>query len=237
MARGNSRAASELSGFRTYKTGGRRQFDDDSDDGYDADKDARSMGYGSWRDYENQMGVDEERWHYGSDALKGYLKGSDVLKEDLAKLTPEEAKTYKQYRKVAVDAFNTAEEKAKAEWQAANPGKEYEGRPRIAFVSVALKAAADAVQKAYGETDYDGRSKAAKSTTLDEKFSNLALGRLTYEKDAFLRLKGHYEHESSKNLTNRKGKTLKYLHIDNPWFGSYSKYGHEKNNPSRRDDD
>lgn len=219
MARGNTRASSELKGFATYKTGGYRGFDPDSDDEMDADREARAMGYSNWKSYErDQPDFDSEvKWHMGSDSLKGYLKGGDQLKDDLAKLTPEETKTYKQYRKVAVDAFNEAEEKAKTEWQAANPGKEYEGRTRISFVSAGLRAAAVAVAEKFGEKDYESREKAPKSETLGTKYSSLALARLTFEKDAFLRVKGHYEHPTSKSIPTGGGKTLKYLHIDNPW--------------------
>ena len=211
MARGYGKASSELRGFRS--TGGRRRFDSDSDDEYDADKDAKAMGYSSYRDLEDQEGVDD-RVSAGEHFQK-YLAFGDKIKATIDGLSPESTKIYKEYRKQAVAAYNEAEDKAQTEWQTANPGKDYAGRARIGFVSAGLRAAEGVIAKLPvkpGETApeaYEDR-RYVRAPSLDkDNIRSLVLARMAYEKDAFLRLKGHYKDTSISG---------NYLHINAPWI-------------------
>lgn len=214
MARGYGKASSELRGFKS--TGGRRRFDDDSDDAYDADKDAKAMGYSSYRDLEDQEGVDERV--SAGEHFQRYLAFGDKIKATIDGLSPESTKLYKEYRKQATAAYNEAEEKAKTEWQAANPGKDYAGRARIGFVTKGLKAAESIIEKLPikpGETPPEvltAEKSYVYASNLDkDNIRSLVLARMAYEKDAFLRLKGHYKDTSISG---------NYLHIKNPWINN-----------------
>ena len=219
MARGNSRASSEIRYFKTYTTGG-SAYDPNDDDAYDMDRDARAEGYRSWLDKERAEGVPERRTVTAREQMEKYQAAGDKIKSIIANLTPEQTRDYKELRKIAVKAFEEGEEAKKAAWKAENPGKEdYAGKPRRFMVRAGLEAADKAL---FGEgspavkptekvmydkpqrTIYDwpkaGEDKAA--------LRALVMTRLAHEKDAFLRVKGHFSTPDAQP----------YGHVQTPWI-------------------
>jgi hypothetical protein len=109
-------------------------------------------------------------------AMVKHIKTGEATEASIKALSPEEAPTYKAARKAAVAAFDAAEDKAKTDWQAANPGKEYAGKPRQGFVNDGLKAVTELLI----------------ANKVEPKIADLVVKKIGYDKDKFLRLKGHY---------------------------------------------
>ena len=112
-----------------------------------------------------------------------HIKTGERTEAAIKALTPEETLIYKAVRKVAVAVFDDAEEKSKAAWQAANPGKEYAGKPRQSFVTDGLKAVTNMLQ---------GARATPSGEVVNAKISDLIVKKIGYDKDKFLRIKGHY---------------------------------------------
>jgi hypothetical protein len=126
---------------------------------------------------------------------KTYVAGSkgDVFK-----------KSYDEAKKIARKVFEEAEAKAKEEWQAANPGKDYAGEPRQRFVNEGLKAASRALMAAYPDPmlkyspttslpddTADKPKDEVETLKLKNEGAGLALAKLTDDKRKFLILKKH----------------------------------------------
>lgn len=222
MARGYSKAGSEINYFKTYTTGG-SAYDPNDDDAYDMDRDARAEGYRSWLDKERAEGVEPRRTVTASEQMKQYQENGEKVKEAIAKLTPEQTKDYKEFRKLAIKAFEEGEEAKKAEWKAANPDKEdYSGKPRRFMVRAGLEAANKALfgdgrpeVKPTEKTYTYGNDKSPALAVYKWEASDeapalraLVMAKLAYEKDAFLRVKGHFSTPDAKP----------YGHVRTPWI-------------------
>jgi hypothetical protein len=218
MARGYSKAGSEIRYFNATTTGG-SSYDPNDEDAYDMDRDARAEGYDSWLDKERAEGVEPRRTVTAREHMDKYIAGGEKIKSIIAGLTPEQAKDYKELRKLAIKAFEEGEDAKKTAWKAENPGKEdYAGKPRRFMVRAGLEAADKAL---FGE----GKPEAKPTESLmsgdiqrtlykwampnDGKapLRALVMARLAYEKDAFLRVKGHFSTPDAKP----------YGHIKTPW--------------------
>ena len=127
-----------------------------------------------------------------------HIKTGEEVEVAIKKLEGEDAELYKEYRKIGTAAFNKAEEEAKTKWQAENPGKEYAGKPRRSFVEAGIAAAQAAIEAKEAEktTNVPGMgeqgNEAFKILNRNRNSSGLALQKIGYDKDKFLRIKGHY---------------------------------------------
>ena len=177
MARGYSQAKSP--NFYPGEIGNPR--DELGDDGVHRDDEGNAWKNGVYvaGPYKGQrLGQERETYepNYEGQAMVKHIKTGERTEAALKALTPEETPIYKAARKSAVAAFDAAEEKSKTDWQAANPGKEYAGKPRQGFVKDGLKAVTDLLI----------------ANKVDAKIADLVVKKIGYDKDKFLRIKGHY---------------------------------------------
>jgi hypothetical protein len=209
MARGNnqklsSSAQSEVRKFLTTKTT-ISGFDPDSDQEYDAMKDRQTSRYFGGG-YERDSRFDEPyryTTNYDSSKWKRYKNTGDIIKLTVDTLPPEQLKTYKELRKIAVKAFNEADEKGKADFKLNNPDRQYDGQERAKIVANAVTEAEKAVNAVQPLSKFKiGSHNLTEGMKKDvfedkEKLASLVVTRLTYEKDDFLRVKGYYKRDSA----------------------------------------
>ena len=187
MARSTPKSASARSELRKFEDTKvtRGGFDRDTDQEFEAKRDAR-LGGGRFVNFEDKS----ETTTYSVAKLYGaYKERGEVVKSLIDNLRPDQLEQYKEFRKIAVKAYNNADEKLKADFKSRNPDKEYNGVQRGKIVANALKESRNAVQEKQPlqlfELDLIENLK-------PPQLASLAITRLTYEKDDFLKARGYY---------------------------------------------
>jgi hypothetical protein len=189
MARGNNQklsasARSELRRFQDTKVT-RGGFDDNTDQEFEARRDARLMG-GSFVNFEDEA---KTTTYSVAKLYNAYKERGEYVKFLIDNLRPYQLEQYKELRKIAVKAFNEADEKLKAEFKLKNPDREYNGIERGKIVANALKEARNAVnEKERCQVFELGLIENLKPPQI----ASMVVTRLTYEKDDFLKARGYY---------------------------------------------
>jgi hypothetical protein len=190
MARGNNQklsasARSELRMFQDTKVT-RGGFDNNTDQEFESRRDARLTGE-SFGNFEEEA---KTTTYSAFKIYEAYKERGIYVKTLIDQLPSKELKQYEKFRKIAVKAYDEADEKLKADFKLKYPDKEYTSIQRGKIVANALKEARNALQEKENLQKFK-----LKSNFLPQKpseLASLALTRLIYEKDDFLRDKGYY---------------------------------------------